>query len=129
MAPNPTEVDSVAQIPEDDTITVCPPNLTLQTLQDLVNRYGENLTWDDFSPYYDTGNIGSGLYILRYPIDWDYYLLIGGSGMDSPPMYIDLVSGHDTKNFIDVRFDSIDNFINNTPQTIRFLLRRNTQNL
>lgn len=134
MAPNSTEVDSTAQMPEDDyvvdiisdsenedgTITVCPPDLTLQTLQDLVNRCGENLTWDDFSPYHSTGDIGSGLYILRYPIDWDYYLLIGGSGIDSPPMYIDLVSGYDTKNHIDVRFDSIDNFINNTPKLSNF---------
>lgn len=60
MAPNSTEVDSTAQMPEDDyvvdiisdsekedgTITVCPPDLTLQTLQDLVNCCGENLTWD-----------------------------------------------------------------------------------
>lgn len=134
MAPNSTEIDSVTQMPEDDyvvdtisdgekendTITVCPSNLTLQTLQDLVNRCGENLTWDDFSPYYNTGDIGSGLYILRYPIDWDYYLLIGGSSMDLPPMYIDLVSGHDIKNYIDVRFDNIDNFISNTPKLSDF---------
>lgn len=134
MSSNSGEVDSVSQIPEDnyvvgavsdvekgdDTIAVCPPNLTLQTLQDLVNRCGENLTWGDFSPYYNTGDIGSGLYILRYPIDWDYYLLIGGSGIDLPPKYINLVSGHDTNNYIDVRFGNIDNFISNTPKLSDF---------
>lgn len=134
LAPNSTTVDSVAQIPEeayevntisdgkkvDDTITVCPPDLTLQTLQDLVDRCGENLTWDDFSPYNNTGDIGSGLYILRYPIDWNYYLLIGGRGIDLPPMYIHLVSGYDTQNYIDVRFDNIDSFISNTPKLTDF---------
>ena len=105
---------------EDDIITdVYQPNLNLQTLRDLVNRYGENLTWSDFAVYYSE-DIGSGLYIIRYPIDWDYCLLIGGDNMELPPVYIRLVSEHDTENFIDVRFDSIDDFISNTPKTSEF---------
>lgn len=95
------------------------PNLTLQTLQDLVNHYGDALTWDDFTPYYSEES-SSSLYILRYPISWDYCLLIGGSDPDSPPMYIRLVSEYDTERWIDVRFDNLDDFINLAPKTSEF---------
>ena len=100
-----------------DTITdVCPPDLSLLTLKDLVARDGENLTWDDFSSYYSE-EIGSGLYILRYPVGMDYYLLIGGGDLNSPPMYIRLVSEYDSELYIDVRTESIDDFISNAPKT------------
>lgn len=103
-----------------DTVTdIVSPNLNLATLKDLAARCGENLTWTDFDPYYSE-DIGSGLYIRRYPINMDYCLLVGGGSMELPPMYIRLVSEYDTDNYIDVRTDNIDDFINNTPQTGSF---------
>ena len=94
-----------------DTITdIAEPNLTMLTLKDLVERDGEKLTWTDFVSYY-CEDISNDLFILRYPINNDYYLLIGGESMEQLPIYIRLVSEHDTNNYIDVRTDNIGDFI------------------
>lgn len=112
--------DDAVEVPKGDIITdVYTPNLNMRTLKSLVDRYGEDLTWDEFDTYYSE-NIGSGLYILRYPIGMDYSLLIGGGSMDCPPMYIRLVSEYDTEVYIDVRTDSIDDFVNSAPKTEDF---------
>jgi beta-lactamase regulating signal transducer with metallopeptidase domain len=96
----------------DEPTNVVKPTLTLAELQDLVRRKGENLTWSDFSDYYYE-DIGSGQHILRYTINADYYLLIGGSNMEVPPMYIRLVSVANSDNHIDVRYKSMDDFLKN----------------
>ena len=70
---------------------VATPNLNMLTLKDLVERDGVNLTWADFASYYSE-DVGSGLYILRYPVGMDYCLLIGGVSTEETPMYIRLVS-------------------------------------
>mgnify|MGYP005768274901 CR=1 FL=1 len=127
-------IDNVSQIPGDDNLAntisnsdneenlitdVYQQNLNLQTLQDLVDRYGEDLNWDDFASYYSE-DVGSGLYIYRYPIDWDYCLLIGGNSLELPPMYIRLVSEYNAESYIDVRYEDIDNFIDSIPKTSEF---------
>ena len=94
------------------TTDVSSSNLTMRTLKALVERYGEDLTWSSFDTY-SSKSIGSGLYILRYPINDDYSLWIGGTCPDEAPWYIRLVSEQDTDNYIDVRTESIDDFINN----------------
>ena len=105
--------DDAVELPTGDVVTdVAVPNLTMRTLKSLVERYGEDMTWSTFDTYYSE-DIGSGLYILRYPIDTDYSLWIGGAGEGEPPMYIRLVSEHDTDNYIDIRTESIDDFIGN----------------
>lgn len=131
---SPENIDKVSQIPGDDNLAntisnsdneenlitdVYQQNLNLQTLQDLVDRYGEDLNWDDFASYYSE-DVGSGLYIYRYPIDWDYCLLIGGSSLELPPMYIRLVSEYNAESYIDVRYEDIDNFIDSIPKTSEF---------
>ena len=104
--------DAVDMSTVDLTTDVTSSNLTMRTLKALVERYGADLTWSSFEAY-ASEDIGSGLYILRYPIDEEYSLWIGGAGMEEPPMYIRLVSEQDTDNYIDVRTESIDDFINN----------------
>ena len=112
-----TPANDAVEVPTGDTITdVATPNLNIRTLRSLVDRFGEDLTWDVFDTYYSE-DIGSGLYILRYPISMDYSLMIGGERMDTPPMYIRLVSEYDTEMYIDIRTDSIDDFINSAPKT------------
>ncbi len=91
---------------------VATPNLNMLTLKDLVNRCGENLTWGDFNSYYCEEFVESGFVILRYPINNDYCLLIGGADTEQVPMYIRLVSQNDANDYIDVRTDDIDSFIN-----------------
>lgn len=109
---NLSDDDAVDMTTVDLATDVTSSNLTMRTLKALVERYGEDLTWSSFESY-ASEDIGSGLYILRYPIDDNYSLWIGGAGMDESPMYIRLVSEQDTDNYIDVRTESIDDFINN----------------
>ena len=84
--------------------------LNMATLISLVETYGNDVTWDTFAPFY-CEEIGSGLYILRYPIEnMDYSLMIGGSSPVSSPMYVRLVSDNGG-GYIDIRTDSIEDFI------------------
>ncbi|MBQ2697201.1 MAG: hypothetical protein IJF59_00885, partial [Clostridia bacterium] len=79
-----------------DAVTdIAPPRLTLETLLDLHEREGAALDWEDFSSY-EWEDIGSGLIILRYPIDERLCLLVGGGSLSTPPMYLRLVSEADT---------------------------------
>lgn len=83
--------------------------LTMEKVKVLAQK-GENLGWRDFGIYlYE--DIGSGLYVHRYEIDENYYLLIGGTSKEEPPMYIRLISAKDSDSYIDIRTESIEDFI------------------
>lgn len=84
--------------------------LTLEKVTELSEK-GEELTWSDFESY-SHEDIGSGLYIYRYEVGENYYLLLGGGGTEIPPMYIKLVSKTDADAHIDIRTESVDDFIN-----------------
>lgn len=56
--------------------------LTREDLMTLAERADE-LDWTDFAPYQST-EVGSGLYILCFDIDEDYYLLVGGVPGERP---------------------------------------------
>lgn len=62
------------------------PKLTMEELFILVKE--RRLNWTDFESY-ASEDIGFGLLILKYPIDDDFCLLIGGSGQGEP-MYVRL---------------------------------------
>lgn len=83
--------------------------LTLETVRELAQK-GNELTWSDFEQY-ESVDIGSGLYILRYKIDENYELRIGGGNLEESPMYIRLVSAQNSDNYIDIRTGNIDDFI------------------
>ncbi|MCM1083597.1 MAG: hypothetical protein NC393_09465 [Clostridium sp.] len=91
------------------------PKLTLARVKQLAEK-GENLSWDDFEQYQNR-EVGSGLLILRYDINKKYCLLIGGVGIQAPPMYIYLVYITDDNGFIpdgksiDIRTENVDEFI------------------
>lgn len=82
--------------------------LSLEKVIELSKK-GKELSWEDFEKY-DSIDIGSGLYIRRYDIDENHYLLIGGS-IDEKPMYIYLVKANNSNNYIDIRIDNISDFI------------------
>jgi len=82
--------------------------LTLEIVKNLSEK-GDKLSWEDFKTY-DSKDIGSGLYIMSYPIDDKYELLIGGGSLEMSPMYIRL-HNKDTDQSIDIRHDDIDKFI------------------
>ena len=85
------------------------PELTLEKVIELSKK-GNELSWKDFERYVSI-EIGSGLYIRRYDIDENYYLLIGGGSIDEKPMYIYLVKANNPDNYIDIRIDNISSFI------------------
>ena len=84
--------------------------LTIELVKELAKK-GDTLSWSDFEQY-SYVDIGSGLYIHRYDIDENYYLLIGGGGIQASPIYIRLVSKADDSEYIDIRTESVDAFIN-----------------
>ena len=91
------------------------PDLSLATLKSLVDIYkgnGNEMSWDTFAPYYYSEEIGTDKYIRRYSVDTDYYLIIEGSGAEETPTYMKLVLRNDSSKYIDIRYESIDDFIN-----------------
>lgn len=102
--------DDAVDNPTEDIVTdIATPNLTMRTLKYLVDRYGEELTWDAFDTYY-CEEVTSGLYTRSYPIDTEHSLLIIGD-TDKSPTAILLVSAQNPDG-IDIRTNSIDDFIN-----------------
>ena len=88
--------------------------LTLDKVIELSQK-GDDLSWRDFEKY-ESKEIGSGLYILLYELEEDFYLLIGGL-KDQKPIYIRL--GHDTNqdgfvdndDYIDIREENVEAFV------------------
>ena len=102
--------DAVVENPTEDIVTdIAIPNFTMRTLRSLVDRYGEDLTWDTFDTYFYE-EVTSGLYTRSYPIDTECSLLIIGD-TDKSPTAILLMSAQNP-NGIDIRTNSIDDFIN-----------------
>ena len=91
-----------------------PNQLTLDKVVELSSK-GEELTWEDFEQYHGV-ECGSGLYIVRYEIDDDYELVIGGTSATGSPMYINLVrkDSEDESGFIDIRTEDVQEFIDET---------------
>lgn len=83
--------------------------LTLDKVIALSHKEQE-LSWDDFDRY-DSKEIGSGLYILHYEIDESYYLRIGGYHPKKKPLYINLIQTKNSDNYIDIRENSVEEFI------------------
>lgn len=90
--------------------------LTLQTVQELAER-GDELTWSDFEDYeYTDEGSKYGIYIYRFKIDNDYTLTVGGVSLDEKPtsvnLYYDLDSETSFVDYIDIRTESVYDFIN-----------------
>lgn len=84
--------------------------LTLDTIKELSLK-GDSLTWSDFENYKGT-EVGSGLYIKQYPVEDGYYILIGGHSIKEAPFYIRLVEQENPDNYIDIRTDEVETFLN-----------------
>ncbi len=85
------------------------------TLDDVkaLSEKGNAITWNDLRGYENGGDIGSGLYILKYEIDDNFYLLVGSSGpsLDAYFSYIYLCLENDEKTYIDIRTEDVESFI------------------
>ncbi len=83
--------------------------LTIEKLEELAEK-GDQLSWQDFEQY-ESVDCGSGLYILRYALNEAYYFVIGGTSIDEKPMYMHLVEADNKENYIDIRNQSISEFL------------------
>lgn len=77
--------------------------LTLLDVEDW-RKYSKH-TWNWLRTYENSGDIGSGLYILKFDINSELFLLVGGSGPldDAEPDYIRLVWKQDETVWVDIR--------------------------
>lgn len=85
------------------------PLLTLDELKTIAQK-GDLVSWEDFAPF-DGRDVGFGLYIMNYPMEEPYYVMVGGVPGEVP-MYVRLCSA-DTGQSLDIRNYGIDNFIGN----------------
>jgi hypothetical protein len=65
---------------------------------------------EDFREYIGKDS-GSGLYIMSYPIDERFILLVGSGATSGKPMYV-LLNKIGTEESIDIRSENIDKFVN-----------------
>ena len=79
------------------------------TLVDVIDlaRKGETLTWEDLEPFYGM-DIGSGLFVMKYPINEEFELVATSGSMEGKPMRVMLVSGEDE---IDIRTGDLMGFL------------------
>lgn len=68
-------------------------NIMKADILDLAKK-GENITWGDLKDFKHGEDIGSGLYIVVYPIDTNYELMVGGGAPcdEEHPCYAYLVN-------------------------------------
>lgn len=97
-------------------------NLNMATLKSLIDIYGSAVSWDTFAPYFCYNEEVNGSYIRRYVIDADYELIIEGVSIDVPPTHIRLVRTATPDEYIDVRIDSIDDFLNEITTNAKYRL-------
>lgn len=98
--------DSIDDFLADDKVENL---LTIDKVKELAKK-GDDLTWSDFEAF-DGTDVGSGSYIMVYAVyGTDYTVAVGGGSLDQKPMYIHFGSGDG--NYIDIRYDSIDDFLN-----------------
>ncbi|MCR5781786.1 MAG: hypothetical protein K6G90_03510 [Clostridia bacterium] len=86
--------------------------LTLDDVKRLAGK-GDALTWEDFEGY-ENEDVGSGIFVYRYPIDGRYDLLIGSPQERGEIMYIYL-RDLDTGASIDIRTEDTEAFLRGDP--------------
>ena len=81
------------------------------TLTDVVelSKLGMKLTWEDLKAY-EGQDIGSGLYVVKYDIDPEFYLLVGDGKTTGKPMYASLNAVSNGAS-CDIRESDVESFI------------------
>lgn len=85
--------------------------MTLDDVREIAKKYGKTLTLKHLSAFAHT-DVGSGLYVMHYPIEGGAYALLVGSGDMETVLYAMLVHTSDgEKTEIDIRYYDIARFI------------------
>lgn len=81
------------------------------TMEDVIrlSQKGMELTWNDLAPYECT-DIGSGLYLMEYPIDERFSLVCIDTSLSGYPMGIRLTD-RETELAIDIRSHNVESFL------------------
>lgn len=88
--------------------------LLLEDVLDLAKR-GDSLTFADFEGYDGGEDIGSGLYIRMYPVEYGRYTLaVSGHDLKEKPMYIRL-QARDADSYTDIRDAELSEYIEKYP--------------
>jgi len=100
----------IYQLEGDLRFTRTGENARLMTMEDVLNLSTKKmeLNWEDLLPFLGK-DIGSGLYVIRYDIDSDYYLLVGDGKTEGNPMYANLC--HRDGSWIDIRAGDVKRFL------------------
>ncbi len=93
--PDPPPVESILQ------------TLTLDDVRTLAEK-GDALTLQDLAGFAHT-DIGSGLYVFRFPIDGTYELLVSTAGLEDKPTSVLLQRADGTS--IDIRAGGLETFL------------------
>ena len=106
----PADTTSDEKNPDDEL-----KNLTMDDLRTFVNTYGKGLTWSHFEGYNYSERSFSGSIDRSYKIDERYALWIWGESLLTLPKEIRLEDHLEPYKYIDVRTQSIDEFVGNCP--------------
>lgn len=89
---------------------------TLEKVKKLAEK-GDNLDWSDFENFSGT-EVGSGLFIMAYNVEnTDYWVHVGGVPGEKP-WYVYLSKSEDWDKRIDIRYDSVDDFLRDKTLTM-----------
>ncbi|WP_405107046.1 hypothetical protein MHH28_26300 [Paenibacillus sp. FSL K6-1217] len=69
--------------------------ISLHELKSLSEK-GTSLSWNDLGKY-PFEDIGSGVYIRKYPIEGERQLLVRGKSLENPPEQISIVDSNGTE--------------------------------
>lgn len=99
-----------AQITASRVTRLPKEKLTLDRVKELAQK-GETLDWVDFAPY-ESIETGSGLYILYFGLEEDYFVLVGGVPGEKA-WYVKLNRKGEDRDGLDLRTDGarIDSFL------------------
>ena len=96
-------------------------NLTMEAVLELAKK-GENLTWKDLQSY-NGQDIGSGVCIMRYPIDGVYVLQVYADRPDAPIKAANL-GIRDTNLYVDIRTGDVTEFLREYGEIARDIMIR-----
>jgi len=82
--------------------------LTMEIVKELSHKK-DQLRAEDFADYMGRA-VGSGLYIMEYPVDENYFLMVGSSAPNGKLLYVFLNKKGSEKR-IDIRNENIDEFL------------------
>lgn len=100
--------------------------MTLEDVRTLAAK-GKALTWEDLRPF-EGEDVGSGLFVYRYPINDTFILEARGGSLEEAPMSVLLLAADETDSFrptvgysIDIRTEDIDAFVSAQANKVPFL--------